>query len=100
MSTLCGANDRYPRAVRVVSGIRLRAVVGAFAVCKLIGALTMVGCLVGMVIVPQSSLLDDAKVTLCGRRRLHLLCGCSVRGARRCASASGVRRRVGQLGVG
>ena len=42
-------------------------------VLKLIGALTMVGCLVGMVIVPQNSLLDDAKVTLCGTRRVHLL---------------------------
>ncbi len=38
-------------------------------VLKLIGALTMVGCLVGMVIVPQNALLDDAKVTLCGTRR-------------------------------
>ena len=44
-------------------------------VLKLIGALTMVGCLVGMVIVPQNSLLDDAKVTLCGTFRAHpLLC--------------------------
>jgi hypothetical protein len=42
-------------------------------VLKLIGALTMVGCLVGMVIVPQNSLLDDAKVTLCGTFRVHLL---------------------------
>ena len=42
-------------------------------VLKLIAALTMVGCLVGMVIVPQNALLDDAKVTLCGTRRVHLL---------------------------
>ncbi len=38
-------------------------------VLKLIAAMTMVGCLVGMVIVPQSSLIDDAEVTLCGTRR-------------------------------
>ena len=42
-------------------------------VLKLIGALTMVGCLVGMVIVPQNALLGDAKVTLCGTRRARLL---------------------------
>ena len=64
---------------------------------KLIAALTMVGCLVGMVIVPQNSLLDDAKVTLCGTFRAHLLL-CSGRAPLR--TVSGVRRRVSQLGVG
>jgi hypothetical protein len=65
-------------------------------VLKLIGALTMVGCLVGMVIVPQNSLLDDARVTLCGTRRVHLL----LRSGRApLRTVSGVRRWVGQLDV-
>jgi hypothetical protein len=38
-------------------------------VLKLTAALTMVGCLLGTDIVPQNSLLDDAKATLCGTRR-------------------------------
>ncbi len=42
-------------------------------VFKLIAALTMVGCLLGTVIVPQNALLNEAKVTLCGTRRAHLL---------------------------
>jgi hypothetical protein len=65
-------------------------------VLKLIGALTMVGCLVGVVIVPQNALLDDAKVTLCGTFRAHLLL-CLGR-APLCTVFS-VRRRVGQLDV-
>ncbi len=65
-------------------------------VLKLIAALTMVACLVGMVIVPQNSLLDDAKVTLCGTRRvLPLLCS----GRLPLCSDFGVRRWVGQLDV-
>ncbi len=46
-------------------------------VLKLIAALTMVGCLLGTIIVPQNSLLDDAKSTLCGtsRARRFLLFG-------------------------
>ncbi len=64
---------------------------------KLIAALTMVGCLVGVVIVPQNSLLDDAKVTLCGTFRVHLVL-CSGRPPP--CTVFGVRRRVGQLGVG
>jgi hypothetical protein len=65
-------------------------------VLKLIGSLTMVGCLVGMVILPQISLLDDAKVTLCGTFRAHLLL-CSGRAP--LCTCFGVRRRVGQLDV-
>jgi hypothetical protein len=65
-------------------------------VLKLIGALTMVGCLVGMVIVPQNSLLDDAKVTLCGTRRVHLLL---CLGRAPLCTVSGVRRRLSQLGM-
>jgi hypothetical protein len=65
-------------------------------VLKLIGALTMVGCLVGMVIVPQNALLDDAKVTLCGTRRARLLL-CSGR-APLCTGFS-VRRRLSQVDV-
>jgi hypothetical protein len=42
-------------------------------VFKLIAALTMVGCLLGTVIVPQNALLTDAESTLCGTRRAHLL---------------------------
>jgi hypothetical protein len=38
-------------------------------VLKLIAVLTMVGCLVGTVVMPQNALLDDAKSTLCGTRR-------------------------------
>ena len=64
---------------------------------KLIAALTMVGCLVGMVIVPQNTLLDDAKVTLCGTFRVHLL---PRSGRAPLRTVSGVRRRVSQLGVG
>ena len=49
-------------------------------VLKLIAALTMVGCLVGTIVMPQNSLLDAARVTLCGTRRVRV---CSfVRGAR------------------
>jgi hypothetical protein len=66
-------------------------------VLKLIAALTMVGCLVGMVIVPQNALLDDARVTLCGSFRVHLLLSS---GRLPLCSEFGVRRRVGQLGVG
>ena len=38
-------------------------------VLKLIAALTMVGCLLGTIIVPQNSLLNDVRSTLCGTRR-------------------------------
>ena len=66
-------------------------------VLKLIGALTMVGCLVGIIIVPQNSLIDDAEATLCGTRRAHLV----LRSGRApLRTVFGVRRRVGQLGVG
>ncbi len=65
-------------------------------VLKLIAALTMDACLVGMVIVPQNSLLDDAKLTLCGTRRAHLLLGSGRPPLR---TVVGVRRRVGQLGL-
>jgi hypothetical protein len=65
-------------------------------VLKLIAALTTVGWLVGMVIVPQNALLDDARVTLCGTRRAHLLL-CSGRAP--LCTGFGVRRRVGQLDV-
>jgi hypothetical protein len=46
-------------------------------VLKLIAALTMVGCLLGTIIVPQNSLLNDVRSTLCGTRRVRrfLLCG-------------------------
>ncbi len=65
-------------------------------VLKLIAALTMVGCLVGMVIVPQNALLDDAKVTLCGTRRarLFLRAGCPPS-----CTVFSVRRRLSQLDV-
>jgi hypothetical protein len=65
-------------------------------VLKLIAALTMVGCLVGMVIVPQNSLLDDARVTLCGtfRARLFLRAGCPPP-----CTVFSVRRRLSQLDV-
>ena len=66
-------------------------------VLKLIGALTMVGCLLGIIIVPQNSLIDDAEATLCGTRRAHLV----LRSGRApLRTVYGVRRRVGQLGVG
>jgi hypothetical protein len=65
-------------------------------VLKLIAALTMGACLVGMAIVPQNSLLDDAKLTLCGTRRVHLLLGSGRPPLR---TVVGVRRRVGQLGL-
>ena len=65
-------------------------------VLKLIAALTMVGCLVGTVIVPQNALLDDAKVTLCGTFRVHLLL-CSGRAP--LCMGFGVRRWVGQVDV-
>ena len=42
-------------------------------VLKLLAALTMVGCLLGTFVMPQNSLLNEAKVTLCGTRRAHLL---------------------------
>ena len=42
-------------------------------VLKLIAALTMVGVLLGAIIMPQNSLLSDAESTLCGTRRVHLL---------------------------
>ena len=68
-------------------------------VLKVIAAVTMVGCLIGTVLFPQNSLLDDAKSTLCGTRRGPS----SVRGDRRSVPFPyrfGVRRRAGQLGVG
>jgi hypothetical protein len=66
-------------------------------VLKLIAALTMVGCLVGIIIVPQNSLIDDAEATLCGTRRAHLV----LRSGRApLRTVYSVRRRVAQLGVG
>ena len=66
-------------------------------VLKLIAALTMVGCLLGTIIVPQNSLIDDAEATLCGTRRAHLV----LRSGRApLRTVYSVRRRVGQLGVG
>ena len=66
-------------------------------VLKLIAALTMVGCLVGTIVMPQNSLLDAARVTLCGTRRVRLL----LRSGRApLRTVFGVRRRVGELGVG
>ncbi len=66
-------------------------------VFKLIAALTMVGCLVGTFVMPQNSLLEAAKLTLCGTRRAHPL----LRSGRPpLYTVSGLRRRVGQLGVG
>jgi hypothetical protein len=64
-------------------------------VLKLIGALTMVGYLVGMVIVPQNSQLDDAKSTLCSMRRAPV----ALFGGPPLCTVFCVRRRVGQLGV-
>ncbi len=66
-------------------------------VLELIAALTMVGCLIGAIIVPQNSLLDDAKLTLCGTHRARLWLR-SGRAPPR--TVFGVSRRVGQLGVG
>jgi hypothetical protein len=66
-------------------------------VLKLIAAVTMVGCLLGTFVMPQNSLLNEAKVTLCGTRRVHLLLRSGLAPLR---TVSGVRRRVGQLGVG
>ena len=66
-------------------------------VLKLIAALTMVGCLVGTIVMPQNSLLDAAKLTLCGTRCLLLLLRLGRAPLR---TVSGVRRRVSQLGVG
>ena len=66
-------------------------------VLKLIAALTMVGCLLGTFVLPQNALLDAAKVALCGTRRAHLV----LRSGRApLRTVFGVRRRVGQLGVG
>ena len=66
-------------------------------VFKLIAALTMVGCLVGTFVMPQNSLLEAAKLTLCGTRRENRL----LRSGRPpLYTVSGLRRRVGQLGVG
>ena len=42
-------------------------------VLKLAAALTMVGCLLGTIVVPQNALLTDAESTLCGACRAHLL---------------------------
>jgi hypothetical protein len=39
---------------------------------KLIATLTMVGCLLDTIIMPQNSLLGDAESTLCGTRHAHL----------------------------
>ncbi len=66
-------------------------------VLKLIAALTMVGCLVGMIVMPQLSLLDDAESTLCGTCRAHLLLRSGLAPLR---TVFGVRRWVAQLGVG
>ncbi len=63
---------------------------------KLIAVLTMVGCFVGMIVMPQNSLLDDAEMTLCGTRHVDLLLS-SRRPPFR--TVIGVRRRVAQLGV-
>ncbi len=40
-------------------------------VLKITAALTMVGCLLGTVIAPQNSLLNDVRSTLCGTRLAH-----------------------------
>ncbi len=66
-------------------------------VLKLIAALTMVGCLVGTIVMPQNSLLDAAKLTLCGTRCLLLLLRLGRAPLR---TVSGVCRRIGKLGVG
>ena len=42
-------------------------------VLKLAAALTMVGCLLGTIVVPQNALLTDAESTLCGACRAPLL---------------------------
>ena len=66
-------------------------------VLKLIAALTMVGCLLGTFVMPQNALLDAAQMALCGTRRVRLL----LRSGRApLRTVFGVRRRVGQLGVG
>jgi hypothetical protein len=48
-------------------------------VLKLLAALSMVGCLVGTIVMPQYLLLNDAKSTLCGARRAHRLLPTFVR---------------------
>jgi hypothetical protein len=66
-------------------------------VLKLIAALTMVGCLLGTFVMPQNALLDAAQMALCGTRRVRLL----LRSGRApLRTVFGVRRRVGELGVG
>ncbi len=66
-------------------------------VLKLIAALTMVGCLVGTIIMPQNSLLDAVKLTLCGTPCLPTPAA-SIE-APTAPHRFGVRRRIGQLGV-
>ena len=71
-------------------------------VLKRLAALSMVGCLVGTIVMPQYLLLNDAKSTLCGARRAHQLLrsfGQLTAAPHRLKSA-GVGRRVAQLGVG
>jgi hypothetical protein len=65
-------------------------------VLKLAAVLTMVGVMVGTLVVPQNQLLSDAGATMCGNRSGPV----ALLSRDRSSPPSCVRRRLSQLGVG